>query len=815
MIRLYILIFLTFILSYIANAQISYGGEPLSFKQHSLKSASVFNTPNFDYQKLVQEDLQADRAKPYRYGKLHEVNLSPYNSGTWSTASNGDRIWQLEIQSAKAFSIGLIFDKFKLNEGAKMFIFSADHQQVIGSFTNENNNKSGWFSTIAVAGEKIIIEIDLSANKEYGEINISGIIHDYKNAFGLKTGFGASAACNVNINCPKGVNWQNEKRSVVMLSSGGSLCTGVLINNTAYNSKPYLLTAEHCISSSSGANSAVFMFNYESPNCTATGNPTYQSISSAKLIATGGDLDFTLLELSVAPPPSYKVYYAGWNRGTSPAQNTVTIHHPEGDIKKISKDYDAPIIGDVASVYVSGYIPFSHWNIIQWDLAATEPGSSGSPLFDENHRIVGDLTGGDSDCSYKFNDFYARFDMSWDHYTDVTKQLKKWLDPGNTNVQTLDGFDPNLITPGVDVGVIQVIAPEKTYCSGSKVIPNITIQNKGTIDLTSVLVNYKLDNGSIVYKMWNGNLATSEIATILFDSITIPVGNFNFKAFTSIPNGVTDNTNYNDTMVSSFVGQGLIDNIPIDGPKEICSQALNGIYSVNIPGKYLWKTNGGSIEGTDTIESVSVKWNDWGYRSLSLNITNLCNSFDAEPIEIDVLEQTLDLQIATGDNGSSVCWSIEDCTGNVLYHDCGLEPNAYYTQKICVRKGCYRFNLYSENLGVNGYSIHNVLNSHEIVKGLSVNGSITEEFTLNPSTNLADFNVYPNPAETELVIEGAFMELYNNSQFAIFKLDGSMVVPYNNLDERKVIDISTLPKGMYIIEITSDYGKISKKFVKP
>ena len=34
-------------------------------------------------------------------------------------------------------------------------------------------------------------------------------------------------------------------------------------------------------------------------------------------------------------PSSYNAYYAGWNRsGSSPGNNIVGVHHPDGGIKK-------------------------------------------------------------------------------------------------------------------------------------------------------------------------------------------------------------------------------------------------------------------------------------------------------------------------------------------------------------------------------------------------------------------------------------------------------------------------------------------------
>jgi len=310
-----------------------------------------------------------------------------------------------------------------------------------------------------------------------------------------------------------------------------------------------LLTAEHCINSSSVAASAIFIFNYESELCNGTSGPSSQTISSASLVATGGDLDFSLLELSIDPPEDYNVYFAGWNRSINPASNTVCIHHPSRDIKKISLDYDPPTTGN----YGSGFITNSHWWIHEWDVGTTEGGSSGSPLFDENHRIVGDLTGGYASCSYNFNDYYSKFDMSWDYYPDADQQLKAWLDPDNTGVMTLDGYEPDVPVLDLDVKLNNIIDPKGNYCAENQMIPRIEIKNNSINDLTSVQINYQINEGSVVSENWTGNLLSGQSETVSLNSIYLPVGIGEFKAYTSLPNGGDDQDKSNDTLISGFV----------------------------------------------------------------------------------------------------------------------------------------------------------------------------------------------------------------------------------------------------------------------
>lgn len=87
-------------------------------------------------------------------------------------------------------------------------------------------------------------------------------------------GFGTSGACNVNVNCPEGAAWINQRNSVarILIKNGASqgYCSGALINNVAQNCKNYFLTANHCGAAVSAAdkNQWIFYFNYQSAGCT-------------------------------------------------------------------------------------------------------------------------------------------------------------------------------------------------------------------------------------------------------------------------------------------------------------------------------------------------------------------------------------------------------------------------------------------------------------------------------------------------------------------------------------------------------------------
>jgi len=385
------------------------------------------------------------KSKVLKFAEIIDVDISPTREGKCFEDEKGNKTWILKIKSPGAYSLGLLFDNYRLPIGAELNIYNTSHTHFKGALTYINNKWNNILAVTPIKGDEIIIDYYEPFEIQFnGELHIASVAHDYLNIFNYlekeEKGFGDSGTCNVNINCDGSELWQLIKHSVSKIIYNGYLCSGALINNTRNDGHPYYLTANHCIDNSFDASAAIFYFNYESPDCSNINGPTGQSISGSKLIATPSikSLDFSLLELSVQPPASYFPYYAGWNRDVSDPESVTSIHHPRGDIKKITKSFDGATTND----YGEGYTPYSHWWIDEWSTGTTEGGSSGSPLFNQDGLIIGDLTGGDASCSYNFNDYYQQLHWSWDTYQDTLKQLKYWLDPENTGELMLEGYQP-------------------------------------------------------------------------------------------------------------------------------------------------------------------------------------------------------------------------------------------------------------------------------------------------------------------------------------------------------------------------------------
>jgi hypothetical protein len=415
---------------------------------------------------MVQSVIEAqinksDRLKHLYFANNYEIKADPGNAGKWITGTDGSKIWILGIRSDEAYSIGLILSKFTLKGKARLFIYNEERTCVIGAFTEANNLPSGVLPVTHIPGKCIYLQLEIpDGQQDFGELVIGEAAMAFIPLFGGEPDrYQLSDTCNIDINCEEGNDWQVAKRSVCrIVINGNKFCTGALLNTANSSRQPYILTAAHCIGSQGEATKSIFYFNYESPICNGPDGPTYHQISGSTLIATGDtlgesmnrdSLDFTLVKLSIAPPDSFMPYFAGWNRSDLPAEHTTTVHHPMGDVKKISFDYDPPQTGYHTIKYYPEYVLYSHWRILRWDIATTEAGSSGCPLFDQNKRVVGLLTGGEANCVSSVNDYFTKFDYSWDYYQKPYKSLKTWLDPLNSGVTIINGmdWDASVFTP--------------------------------------------------------------------------------------------------------------------------------------------------------------------------------------------------------------------------------------------------------------------------------------------------------------------------------------------------------------------------------
>ena len=468
--------------------QLSTREEPISFKREipalTLNETTQKIMPSLDMAKIEQEDKEdEENGVPPRFGFSHKVSFNLDNSGEWIELENGDKIWRLSIYCPNALSINLSYDRFWIPDGAKLFVYSNDKKHSIGAFTS-NNNKGGsredlrGFATGMVYGNTITVEYYVpNFIEDIGIISIAYIIHGYRYIQlpeKERAGFGQSQSCIPNVNCDNDAEIQKQKNAVALvLVNNERYCTGSLLNTTANDNTPYFLTANHCLGG--WANEWVqydaidnpyldhfsFYWQYESPSCNLTTDGPILSSTGATVVANDYPTDFALLLLDENPASIEGVtpYYLGWsrvdntNKGENPEYIGVGIHHPQGDVKKISymhSYFNYPLKIPWTPYYETP--ANTHW-VVFFNIGFTEGGSSGSPVLDGSW-VVGQLHGGNSyqcppyEYHVYYDEYYGRFDVSWNGYetSDSCRRLKEWLDPINLKPPYINGTGYHCLT---------------------------------------------------------------------------------------------------------------------------------------------------------------------------------------------------------------------------------------------------------------------------------------------------------------------------------------------------------------------------------
>lgn len=426
-----ILIATFFLTSY---AQISFGGFPTTSHTRALRSADAI--PTITVTPDTTEEIEDNQ---FAYQIKESIDITKEAAASIV----GDVIiYRLLIHSENAKSINLIFEPFTLPDNAKMFLYRPDGGELYGAYTNKSY-KGNVFATTPVSGDSIMIqcEVPIATSDSFSAI-ISSVNTGFDQLRALPD-IGKAAYCETDIICKdKGVEDQSRAACLIIVN-GIKYCSGTLIA-TDRNSESFVLTSAHCLRNkntdifdSTLANRCVFYFGYNTPICETNIISSYEkSISGSKMASSHPEKDMALLKLSQRPPVDYMTYESGWNIESAPRGPVTCIHHPYGDLMKISISGNDP---SPISFAVDGLTEDAHWLVDIWDTGITEGGSSGAPLYDVNGLIIGALSGGSSFCNNRGDDKFWRLNSVWDDVSSSPADMMSILDPSLSGITKQKG----------------------------------------------------------------------------------------------------------------------------------------------------------------------------------------------------------------------------------------------------------------------------------------------------------------------------------------------------------------------------------------
>jgi len=460
---------------------------------------SPYVIPAKDIKTLLKQDSLENlsgEARPFNIAEALPVDIDFVKVAEW--VEEGGMVYgKFTVVATGAKSISANFDKFYLPKRTELFVYSENGEMITGPITEDENNKNGFWGTWVYKGSRLTIEVKTpSQSRDELRLRISNVGYGYKNLYRTEVAnFGESSSCNINVLCPIGNGWENERNSVSLILNSGStaLCSGALVNNTCNLNIPYLLTADHCFAEDGNVAQWKFTFQAWSATCDPSQNATGITFNGSALRARWAGTDFCLLQLSQTPPANSNITYAGWSRDTTGITQGTIIHHPAGDVMKISRDDQGPILT-------------THYGADTWKLdlddGATNGGSSGSPYFDQNHRIFAQHKGTDvqftNDC-LNTRKYGGRFDLSWDGLATDATRLSNWLDPFNTGATTTNTIN---VANTIDDPRKVAVSPTSAVCTSSS---QFTLQN---VDTGAVVTWTATPANLFAVSSGNGEIAT-------------------------------------------------------------------------------------------------------------------------------------------------------------------------------------------------------------------------------------------------------------------------------------------------------------------
>jgi PKD repeat protein len=476
---------------------------------------------------------------------------------------------------------------------------------------------------------------------------------------------------------------------------------------------------------------------------------------------------------------AFNAYWNGWNANTAATTGGASIHHPAGDIKKIST-----FTGNTVSTQW-GSASGSHWRVT-WSSNAngygvTEGGSSGSPLFNGSQGyVIGTLTGGGSYCTAQTApDQYGKMAFHWtSNGTATNRQLKPWLDPTNSGVLQLAGSnDP--------CSVVVPTAPVANFVANTtNIVPAITVQftDLSTGLPTSWAWTVAPATG---WAYAAGTSATSQNPQITFNT----VGQYTITLTATNALGSDSEIKNNYIVVAASTG-------PCTGSSATCDEFINNV-------------NLNTINNTSTCSTG-------GYANYTTTTTTIAKG---SSYSLTVIPGTPGQANSAYNDDEIAAWI--DFNNNNSFNDPG-EQVGY----VLVATGWSNvFNFTVPTSATIGNVLMRVRISYSPDGAIAPCGQSTygevEDYTVNITASsgltenpLEAISVYPNPTENELFVDMKNIDT-DVTRIEILDLSGKVlqVVPANQVAIMKM-NTSNLAQGMYQIRILSDEYTVTKRFVK-
>lgn len=364
---------------------------------------------------------------------------------------DGNSVWTLAIRSPGALGIRVHFTEVDLG-AASVVVYSKGPNGLLvrGPYSKKGLGGHRDFWTSALPDDQIFIEV---TGEGHPQFKIVGILHiDNDPALSNQGRAAAELPCHLDAMCeslPPYVRNAVGRMFYVGSDGDGHVCTGTLLNDKDDETfVPYFITARHCLSTQAEVDTLDVYWLFQKDSCGGTvGVVTdYPFTHGGTLLRSYSENDMTFIRLKGDLPAG--VTMTGWTTDTS-VGNAVGVHHPRGAWKRA-------VFLDATNVCATCWCADpTDYDYYDYERGLTEPGSSGSGVFNGSGQLAGQLRGCCSDWADCDNKSCSNLSSYWAYYGEFETtydEISHWLFLGGTinvnwNKNPLPGW-PETGTPG-------------------------------------------------------------------------------------------------------------------------------------------------------------------------------------------------------------------------------------------------------------------------------------------------------------------------------------------------------------------------------
>ncbi|MFQ3581934.1 hypothetical protein J8C06_12335 [Chloracidobacterium validum] len=353
------------------------------------------------------------------------------------------------LVSPRAAALRLHFTEVNLPPGAEVYVYGVADDWVSGPYRERGPFGSGEFWTDVLAGDTVVVEW-LTPAGGAPAFRIGEVSHIWDSplpptvsATGkVAAGWPEAGACNLDAMCGPEPEKDGVARIAFQTSQGTSVCTGTVLTTRNGDFAPFFLTANHCVSAPSEAQSVQAFWFYRTTACNSgvVSSGFFRSPTGATLLQTNAPSDHTLLEILGVIPRN--LFHAGWDTNPRPnGTNVFALHHPDGGtpISSPQLSFLRRSLGVIAgqNTNCGGGTGLQGGYQINWNQGVTEPGSSGSGIWyttSQGSFLIGVLSCGPAACGVPPSQLFDNYGK----FSAFAPSINNFLDGGSD-----DSFEPN------------------------------------------------------------------------------------------------------------------------------------------------------------------------------------------------------------------------------------------------------------------------------------------------------------------------------------------------------------------------------------